>query len=204
MYSLKQILLLLLLGTALGSVAQDSTKFTSKPGRPGRYALVAYINGGAGFFFSGNGAPDHLKPQLSRVNPVGSVRIMWHPDHLLKAGLESGYIKFYSYTLTDSMGNKGRVSLEAIPVLLVWSMSLSQRINIFAGSGAYFLKTRLDYSGKSTAQKFSVGWMAAASYIFPIGKNSGLGTEFKWLYAAETSNGNLCLQLQYVWKFARF
>jgi hypothetical protein len=205
MYSRKHIFLLLFfLWTALTAGAQDSLRFTSKPGKAGRYALVAYFNGGAGFFFSSRGAPAYLQPQLSRINPVGTVRILWHPDHLLKAGLESGYIKFYSYTLKDSAGNSGRVSLEAVPLLLVWSMSLTKRLNIFAGSGAYFLKTRLDYGGKSTAQKFSVGWMAAASYIFPISKHSGIGTEFKWLYAAETSDGNLCLQLQYVWKFAKW
>ncbi|RYZ21760.1 MAG: hypothetical protein EOO16_11735 [Chitinophagaceae bacterium] len=179
-------------------------EFTSKPGRIGDHALVAYINGGAGFFFSGRGAPDYLRPALRRVNPVGTVRILWHPDHLLKVGLESGYIKFYEYGLKDSVGNNGKVSLEAVPLLLVWSMSLSKHVNIFAGSGGYFLKTNLDYMGKSTARKFSVGWMAAASYIWPIGKNAGLGTEFKWLYAAETSNGNLCLQVQYVWKFAKW
>ncbi|TCJ12619.1 hypothetical protein EPD60_15240 [Flaviaesturariibacter flavus] len=199
----KPIFTFLLCLLTLALRAQDK-KFTSKPGRIGDHALVAYINGGAGFFFSRRGAPDYLKPQLRRINPVGTVRLLWHPDHLLKVGLESGYIKFYEYGLTDSAGNSGRVSLEAVPLLLVWSMSLSKHFNIFAGSGAYFLRTNLDYMGKSSARKFSVGWMAAASYIWPIGKNAGLGTEFKWLYAAETSNGSLCLQVQYVWKFAKW
>ncbi|HET7898813.1 MAG TPA: hypothetical protein VFL47_14110, partial [Flavisolibacter sp.] len=70
-----------------------------------------------------------------------------------------------------------------------------------AGSGVYFLTTNLDYRGKTTSNKLSIGWMAAASYIFPLSEKLGLGTEAKWMNAAETSNGILSLQLQLVWKF---
>jgi hypothetical protein len=197
------LFLLLFVCASLLATAQDSL-FTSLPSGRGKYALVAYINAGYGFFASERSMPSYLNPKVSRFNPVATIRIMWHPDHLLKVGLETGHITFFNYTLTDSAGHKGKVALEATPVLLVWSMSVTNHLNIFAGSGAYFLKTRLDYEGKTTANKFSVGWMAAASYIFPVGKNSGIGAEFKWLYAAETSNGSLCLQVQYVWKFAKW
>jgi hypothetical protein len=197
-------LILLLCLACAGSKAFSQESFTSQPTGRGKYALVAYINGGAGYFISKDGAPSYLHPKVNRIRPVTTVRILWHPDHLLKAGLETGFVNFYSYTLTDSAGNKGKVSLQAVPVLLVWSMSVSRHFNIFAGSGAYFLDTRLDYGTKSTAKKFSVGWMAAASYIFPLSEDTGLGTEAKWLYAAETSKGSLCLQVQFVWKFLKW
>ncbi len=83
-------------------------------------------------------------------------------------------------------------------------MSITKRLNIFAGSGAYILDTRLNYAGKTSSYKFSVGWMAAASYIQPLSQNTGLGAEAKWLYAAETSKGSLGLQLQFVWKFLKW
>lgn len=83
-------------------------------------------------------------------------------------------------------------------------MSLKKHFNIFAGSGLYFLNTKLDYEGKVSSKKVSVGWMAAASYIIPLGTQTGLGTEVKWLYAAETSNGSVCAQLQLVWRFLRW
>ncbi|RYY87362.1 MAG: hypothetical protein EOO15_12105 [Chitinophagaceae bacterium] len=197
------ITVVLLLLAQLPGQAQDSL-FTSQPAGRGKYALVLYLNGGLAFFASSRGLPAYLNPQVSRINPVATARILWHPDHLLKVGLESGHISFFNYKITDSAGRKGTVALDAVPVLLVWSMSVTRNFNIFAGSGAYFLKTRLNYQGHTSARKFSVGWMAAASYILPLGKNSGLGTEFKWLYASETTNGSLCLQLQYVWKFANW
>jgi hypothetical protein len=80
-------------------------------------------------------------------------------------------------------------------------MAVTKRLNLFAGSGVYFLRTNLDYRGKTTADKLSIGWMAAASYIYPLSANVGLGSELKWMNASETSNGIVSLQLQLVWKF---
>ncbi len=80
-------------------------------------------------------------------------------------------------------------------------MSLKNRFNIFVGSGLYILNTKLDYKGKVNSNKLSSGWMLAASYIYPIGKELGIGTEVKWLYTTETSNGSVCGQVQLVWKF---
>jgi hypothetical protein len=178
--------------------------FTSQPGKHGHYSLVLYLSGGEGYFLSSKGIPDYLNTTPTKINPVTSVRVMWFPDHLIKVGLESGLITFYKYGFTDSAGNKGTVSLNATPILLVWSMSITKNFNIFAGSGAYILNTKLDYQTKVSAQKYSVGWMAAASYIYPVGKSTGLGLETKWLYAAETSNGSFIAQLQFVWKFLKW
>ena len=189
---------------AISSQAQEDEKFTSRPTGRGEYSLVLYAGGGLGYYASSKGAPEYLQPTVSRWNRVGTVRVMWHPDHLLKAGLETGYITFYQYSLKDSAGRNGKIALNAIPILLEWSMSLKNRINIFAGSGLYILNTKLDYAGAVTSNKLSVGWMAAASYIYPIGKEVGLGTEIKWLYAAATSNGSVCAQLQLVWRFLKW
>ncbi len=194
----------LLLNLAARSQQQDEKLFTSRPTGRGDYSLVAYIGGGMGYYASRNGAPAYLQPSVQRWNPVGTLRILWHPDHLLKAGLETGYVTFYQYDLKDSAGKTGKIALNATPILLEWSMSLKKHFNIFAGSGLYFLNTRLNYEGKVSSNKLSVGWMAAASYIIPLGTQTGLGTEVKWLYAAETSNGSVCAQLQLVWRFLRW
>jgi hypothetical protein len=195
----KFILVLALQVVAVAVFAQQ--EFTSRPIGRGRYSLVAYAGGGMGYHLSNDGAPSYLKPTLQRWNPGATLRILWHPDHLLKAGWETGYVRFYSYDLKDSANRPGKVALDAIPVLLEFSMSLKNRLNIFAGSGVYFLRTKLDYKGKVTSNKMSVGWMAAASYIQPLGKRTGLGTEVKWFYAAETTRGTIYGQLQWVWRF---
>ena len=184
--------------------AQQEELYTSRPTGRGQYSLVAYIGGGMSSYLSPKVSPEYLQAGSNRINPVGTVRILWHPDHLLKAGLETGYVTFYKYDFKDSAGKGGKVALNAVPFLLEFSMSLKKRFNIFAGSGLYFLNTKLDYSGKVTSNKVAVGWMAAASYILPLGTQTGLGTEVKWLYAAETGSGSLCGQLQLVWRFLKW
>jgi hypothetical protein len=129
---------------------------------------------------------------------------MWHPDHLVKVGLETGRMTFLNYTARDSVGNIAKVQTNAVPLLVEWTMALSKRFNLFAGSGVYFLTTNLDYAGKATSKKLSIGWMAAASYIHPLSKNVGLGTELKWMDAAESTDGAFCFQVQLVWKFLRW
>lgn len=200
MYTLKFCVLVVFMAAALPARCQE---FTSMPTR-GQYALVAYISGGAGYYPGYAGALSYLKPNISNVNPVSTFRVMWHPDHLVKLGLETGYLTFLSYTLRDSAGNTGKVQLNAVPLLIEWSMSVTRRWNLFAGSGVYFTSTQLNYAGNATSNKLSLGWMAAASYIIPLSENVGLGTELKWLDAAESRDGTISLQLQLVWKFLRW
>ena len=129
---------------------------------------------------------------------------MWKPDYRVKAGFETGYVTFYSYQLTDANGNKGNISLNAVPLLLEFSVSIKKHVNLFAGPGVYLLKTNLDYAGKTFSEKLSTGWMAAAAYTQPITKEFSLGAEAKWLYASETIRGSFGLQLQANWSFLRW
>lgn len=186
----------------LTSYAQEGN-ITARP-QAGEYSFILFLNGGAGYYASPAGSPSYLKPTVNRINPVYTARLTWHPDHLLSVGLESGYMTFYSYKLQDSIGNKGSVALNAIPMLIVWSMPVKKHFNILAGSGLYILKTTLNYYGKTNSNKVTTGWMAGLSYIHPIKKNLGLGTEFKWLYAAETTSGTLSLQLQFIYRFLNY
>lgn len=204
MQTLRTFLALVLCCLAAVKGQAQEEEFTSQGNRRGDYGLVAYVGGGFGYYLSVTGVPDYLRPTINRISPVGTLRLMWHPDHLVKVGVETGHVTFVSYTLTDSVGQKGKVRLDAVPVLIEWTMALTKRFNVFAGSGVYFLNTNLDYAGKSTSSKLSIGWMAAVSYIQPLGKNTGLGTEIKWLDAAESTDGSLSLQLQLVWKFMKW
>jgi hypothetical protein len=178
--------------------------FTSEPVKRGEYSLVAYISGGFGVYVSNAGAPSYLQPNVSNSGRAGTFRLMWHPDHLLKVGIETGHLTFYTYTFQDSVRNSGKVRLNATPLLIEWTMAVSKRLNVFAGSGVYFLTTHLDYAGKTSAKKASIGWMAAASYIHPLSENVGLGTEIKWMDPAETTDGLITAQLQLVWRFKKW
>jgi hypothetical protein len=193
----------LLLVICFNSFSQDE-EVISTQGRTKKYSLLLYLSGGFGYFPSNAGAPAYLNPQVARINPVTTARVMWKPDHRLKAGFETGYMTFYSYKLTDADGNKGKIALDAIPLLLEFSVSVKKHFNLFAGPGFYILKTNLNYAGKTSSKKVSTGWMAAADYTTPISKGLSLGAEAKWLYAAETLRGSFGLQLQVMWRFLRW
>ena len=191
---------LLLFFSCLELTAQEQ-EFSLQPKKRGAYAWVATLGGGAGYFVSNSGAPPNLSRKISNLSHVASLRLMWHPDHLLNVGVETGHLTFYTYRFRDSVSQEGTVRLTAIPVLIEWNMAVTKRLNLFVGSGVYFLRTNLDYRGKTTSDKISIGWMAAGSYIHPLSANLGLGTEIKWMDATETADGILSLQLQLVWKF---
>src|SRR5829696_945069 len=184
--------------------SSQEDEFSSQPQKRGEYGWVVYISGGVGYYVSDKGTPSYLNPKVSNSGHATNLRIMWHPDHLLKVGLETGHMTFYSYTFKDSTGLGGETKLTAIPVLFEWTMAVTKRLNLFAGSGVYFLRSNLDYQGRTSSSKLSIGWMAAGSYIHPLSANVGLGTEVKWMEAAETSNGIVSLQLQLVWKFLKW
>ncbi len=200
----KYFVFLVLLVLTTINVYSQAEDITSPPEREKPYALLLYVSGGLGYFPSNQGAPDYLHPKISRINAVSTARIMWKPDHRVKVGLETGYITFYSYKLTSESGQKGKVSLNAVPVLLEFSVSVKKHFNLFAGPGVYVLNTNLDYEGKTISKKVSTGWMGAAAYTWPISKKVSIGTEAKWLYASETTRGVFGVQLQMVYKFLKW
>lgn len=183
--------------------AQDEG-FSSQPKKRAEYGWVLYASGGGGYYLSNSGVPRYASPTVSNLGRVTNLRLMWHPDHLLKVGIETGHLTFYSYKFRDSAGTAGTMKLQAIPVLVEWTMAVTKRLNLFAGSGVYFLRTNLDYRGRTISPKISIGWMAAGSYIHPLSTNVGLGAELKWMNAAELNNGMISLQAQLVWKFLKW
>ena len=182
------------------SQTTEDTASSSATGVRG-YSFVAYISGGIGYYATNPGTPVSVTTKTSKLGAVATLRILWHPDHLLRIGIETGYMTFYSYTIKDSAGNTGKSTLSGVPILLVVSMPITHRLNAFFGTGFYNLTTSLNYAGKVDSHKLSVGWMLAASYIQPVNKRLGIGTEIKWMDAAQTVDGSIVAQLQLVWKF---
>ncbi len=164
----------------------------------GEYSLIGYAGGGISFFAGDAGTPSDLNTELSKTKAIGTLRLMWQPDHLLGIGLESGWTNFYSYKVQGSVN--GEVNVRAVPLLLVFSMPLAKNLKIFAGTGGYFMTSDLDYQQQTKSNTFSLGWMAALSYSYPISKTCDIATEFKWLNARETKDGSLSLQILLRWK----
>lgn len=170
---------------------------TAQLPRDSSFAIVAYAGGGVAQYLTAISPPADIRSSVHRGGASFTLRVMWHPDHLLRAGIESGWYRVYSYTLHAQ--SDGNLYLSAIPLLLVFSMPLSDRWNVFAGVGGYFVKSRLDFGSVVTAYEFSQGWMAAASYAYPLSSTLDLSAEVKWLNASQFEDANLTAQVHLVW-----
>ena len=167
--------------------------------RAGKQALLLYAGGGLSFYPGTPGVPTHLETRVTPWAPSGTARLMWLPGHRLHVGIESGWTPVYSYSI-EGPGPAGSVHLDAVPLLLVWSMPISERIRVFAGYGTYRLTTTLNYLGTTRTSMFSMGYSAAVSYVHPLTNRVGIDLELKWFNAAETRHTMLAAQLQLVWK----
>ena len=189
--------------------AQDSTAKSTRDStevnvqQKGKYAFVLYAGGGMFSYLSSVGSSSGgtgINSAIMRHHGIGTFRVMWHPDHRLRIGLESGYTNFYSYELKN--GNKtGTVSLTAIPILFVWSMAITKRLNVFAGVGSYFMTTHLHYDSKVTSGALGLGFNVSVNYIQPVSSKFGIGAEIKWTEATQTRDYGLSAHLMLEWKF---
>lgn len=174
------------------------------------YAIVVTAGGGLSYYSTHLGVPATLdQGHVSRLGAPASLRVMWYPDHRLRVGLETGWTTMYSYKGQIS-GDKAHVYVSAVPVLLVFSMplawirgterSLTRRMALTAGTGAYINHSRLDYAGSVQSNTLSLGWMAAASYTYPIGRRFRVAGELKWFDAVAVENAAFTAEIQLVWR----
>jgi hypothetical protein len=172
----------------------------SIPDTNGKYSLVLTIGLGGSTYVKETDFPAAGVTSISENSVQGTVRLMWQPDHRLSLGLESGYVRFYRYSI-DSDTSSGGVTLTAIPILITWGMPLAKRIKLFAGFGTYAMKTDLQGEKGVSSNTLSLGWALAAAYNWPLTKKVDLSAELKWMSAAETRDAILGLQVQLIWHF---
>ena len=167
-------------------------------------SLVVYVGGGlADYLAPIKIQPVNLQNNITRTSATGTIRIMWHPGFRLNLGIESGYSNFYSYRVKNN-GVAGKLSLHAVPLLVVWSMPILKRVNIFYGLGSYLLTTDLNYEGVVKSKNVSLGSNIALSYTQPVSKKLGIAAEAKWMNAFVTKDNLLSVEVQLVWKFFEF
>lgn len=176
----------------------------------GPYTVVLTVGSGLSYYSTHVGVPPGLEQvSVGRFGIPVTFRAMWHPDHRLRIGLETGLIPMYSYRGTAS-GERSRVAVSAVPVLLVFSMplawlsgterSLARRLALSGGTGAYRINSHLNYVGMVNANRLSLGWMLAGSYIQPVSRQFRVAAEVKWFAVPVTEDAAFALQLQLVWR----
>ncbi|MES2775232.1 MAG: hypothetical protein V4722_13675 [Bacteroidota bacterium] len=203
MNKLRFIALTIALLFSIGSVFAQSTVAADSTATRPRRAFVVHIGGGYSYYVAAvNVRPISLAGSIVRSSVAATFRFMWYPSYRLRLGIETGFTNFYSYRVKN--GNiPGRVSLNAIPIMFVWSMPIVRRVNVYAGLGTFILNTRLDYQGEVRSKDVVLGSNIAVSYTVPLSRNLGLAAEGKWLNAFETRDASLSFQVQAVWRIAK-
>ena len=181
-----------------------SAQVSDKPSPPGiarKHSFVLHIGGGYSSYisplnFKGTG----VEKDIVRSGPAATIRVLWQPQYRLRVGIESGFCNFYSYKLVNG-NKKGKLSITAIPVMVVLSMSIVKRLEIFAGLGTYLLTSKLNYAGNVSSKVNSLGTSVALAYKIPISKTTAIAAEAKWMDAFQTKDAVVSAELRVIWKF---
>ena len=163
------------------------------------YYVNTFASAGYGVFLT-----DLDAQGLNNSGFNGSFRIMWQPEHLLSLGLETGFIQFYTLSQSNVDTDFGvtdiDTKLNAVPILIVYSMKIIDQFQINLGSGLYMLYSTVDsHNNKVTSTQVSSGFMLSGSYSYPLNNSVSLGGELKWNYVNKINDGSL--SLQFVFKY---
>lgn len=185
------------LSCMLGLVLTGST--VSAQSHPdSSFAVVLYGGAGITRYVAAINTPVGVRASLHPGGAAFTLRAMWYPDHLLRVGIETGWVRFYSYTLHGAAD--GNLYTSAAPLLLVFSMPVTERLNAYVGGGGYYVSSKLDFEGVVRETKFSQGYMLGASYHFPVSPTLGFAAELKWYNASQFEDGTFCAQAMIVWR----
>lgn len=170
----------------------------AQPHADSAFALVITAGGGLSRYVTAINTPAGVRASIRRSGAAFTLRALWYPDHLLRVGIETGWVRFFSYTLHGAAD--GNLYLSAAPLLLVFSMPLNDRMNAYLGVGGYFVSSKLDFGSVVRTTEFSQGWMLGASYHLPLGEDTGIAAEAKWYNASQFEDGSFSLQATFVWR----
>jgi hypothetical protein len=196
--------LLAAIGVSLVSVsAQPSDSSRSPATSDTLYSLTAYVSGG----YAHDVSSFEISPAgLDRGGAGFSVRVMWKPEHLLRMGLEIGRTHVYSVKQEGLQTAYGKtdvnLTLNATPILLVFSMSPFDNLDVYVGGGSAFLNSDAQSFGSTSAtSSLSGGAMAAVSYMRPLSDAWSIGGEAKWLYFDKYDDTVVSVQVMVSFKF---
>jgi hypothetical protein len=143
-------------------------------------------------------------PGINQNGVAGSLRVMWNHGHLLSAGLEAGLTRVYAVQQQLADGATLDATLDAVPILVVFSMSPWRRVHLNVGTGFAISKSAISSMGSdASSSSFGTTFMGSAGYFVPFSGRFEVGGELKFLRIAKYDDNNLSLNLALAYKFPR-
>ncbi len=141
---------------------------------------------------------------------AGTARIMWHPEHLLSLGIETGYQYLYrlggQLKLTEAGISDIRASMISIPIMAIFSMKIFpehlSNLELNSGIGVFLLYNRGYAFGASIKNsQISIGYSAAATYLHPLSDVILVGAEIKYSNISKIQDSAILFQLVFSYRF---
>lgn len=160
------------------------------------YKVNAVIGLGYSYFISSLTEFDGYNPHSYNA----TLKIMWQPEHLLRVGLESGFLSLYTVNQNEFNSEYGKtnidLSLSAIPIILLFTMEFFEDFEISSGVGVYFLFNNIDsHDNKVSNSVFSNGYYSSLAYYYPLSKDFKIGGELKYYYISKIEDADISMQL---------
>lgn len=120
-------------------------------------------------------------PQTTATAYLGNslgARIVWHPDHLLAVGAQSGFVFFSTDELMINGIESGKAGLAAVPIHMVLTMS-SNDFEFGIGIGMYQLQSIWKLAGveRATSSDYEYGVNPWIGYEFQLANSFTVGPE---------------------------
>jgi hypothetical protein len=139
-------------------------------------------------------------PGLERNGLAGGVRLMWQPGQKLAAGIEIGHTSVYSVSRPITGGTLDQ-TMDAWPILLVFSMSPVRRLYVNLGTGPAISTSSATLLGSSSSSSaFGASFMASGMYLVPLSPTLSLGGELRYLRLSKYEDNNVSFQVTLGWK----
>ncbi len=143
-------------------------------------------------------------PGIESLQSNGSsfiARAMWHPEHLLSAGVATGVVTFAQDNIVDDQGGSLNLALTGIPMHIAFAMQ-TYGFEIGAGVGGYYLISTAQSNGadRSTSSQFELGVHAWVGYTLMLWSRLGIGAELSTHTLSYRGVSSLAphIRLQYV------
>jgi len=150
---------------------------------------------------------------LNRNGFSGMVRIMWHPEHLLSLGIETGYNYLYSLKSSVIIPEFGtsevKASMVSVPVLGIFAMKIFPQslpnFELKFSSGIFILNNNGNAFGEEiSSSQLSIGYMSAVTYLHPLNEKLSIGGELKYSYISKIQDSNFSAQVIFSYRFLSY
>ncbi|KXK55612.1 MAG: hypothetical protein IPM61_01320 [Chlorobi bacterium] len=188
-------------------IAAATTLPAQGPQQEQKYQISASLTAGYGFRISSSPPPQLPELEETSGGVSGVIRLMWCPEHLLRVGMDVGYLPVSGMHAKneDSRQGSANLSLVSWPVMGVVAME-KYGVDLSAGIGMILLRVE----GKAAngeqihSEGWEIGYTFGAGYTWHYSERLGIGADLKMVEFTDRPIGSLIAGLRVRWALLEY